>query len=94
MQRVREKLVNDKEKAYLSLDLGTIRTDAPIDKNASAYVVSGGDKVLAAAEAARLELFSLIDKFGLNRNDAKTEVVKRKAERNYKINLHLFKGAS
>ncbi len=29
---VREKLVNDKEKAYLSLDLGTIRTDAPIDK--------------------------------------------------------------
>lgn len=75
---VREKLRNDKEKAYLSLDLGTIRTDAPIDKNASAYVVSGGDKALAAAEFARLELFSLIDKFGLNRNDAKTEAVKEK----------------
>ncbi|MDE5605277.1 MAG: DNA polymerase I, partial [Eubacterium sp.] len=75
---VREKLRNDKEKAYLSLDLGTIRTDAPIDKMASAYVVDGGDKSLAAAEFARLELFSLIDKFGLNRNDAKVEVVEEK----------------
>ncbi|MDE5671433.1 MAG: DNA polymerase I, partial [Eubacterium sp.] len=75
---VREKLRNDKEKAYLSLDLGTIRTDAPIDKNASAYIVADGDKALAAAEFARLELFSLIDKFGLNRNDAKVEKMEEK----------------
>ncbi|MDE6660186.1 MAG: DNA polymerase I, partial [Eubacterium sp.] len=75
---VREKLRNDKEKAYLSLDLGTIRTNAPIDKNASSYVIDDGDKSLAAAEFARLELFSLIDKFGLNRNDAKVEVVEEK----------------
>ncbi len=75
---VREKLRNDKEKAYLSLDLGTIRTDAPIDKNASAYVADGGDKALAAAEFARLELFSMVDKFGLNRNDAKVEITEEK----------------
>lgn len=75
---VREKLRNDKEKAYLSLDLGTIRTDAPIDKNISSYVISNGDKALAASEFARLELFSLIDKFGLNRNDAKVEAVEEK----------------
>ncbi|MDE5995850.1 MAG: DNA polymerase I [Eubacterium sp.] len=74
----REKLRNDKEKAYLSLDLGTIRTNAPIDKNVSSYVIDGGDKSLAAAEFARLELFSLVDKFGLNRNDAKVEIVEEK----------------
>ena len=28
---VREKLARDKDKAYLSLDLGTIRTNAPVD---------------------------------------------------------------
>ena len=75
---VREKLRNDKDKAYLSLDLGTIRTNAPIDKNPSSYIISGEDKSLAAAEFARLELFSMIDKFGLNRNDAKVEAVEEK----------------
>ena len=75
---VREKLRNDKEKAYLSLDLGTIRTNAPIDKNPSSYIISGEDKSLAATEFARLELFSMIDKFGLNRNDARVEAVEEK----------------
>lgn len=70
---VREKLRNDKEKAYLSLDLGTIRTDAPIDKDIHSYIISGGDKVRAAAEFARLELFSLVDKFNLDKNDAAAE---------------------
>lgn len=70
---VREKLRNDKEKAYLSLDLGTIRTDAPIDKDIHSYVISGGDKARAAAEFARLELFSLVDKFNLDKNDAAAE---------------------
>ena len=73
---VREKLKNDKEKAYLSLDLGTIRTNAPIDTNISSYEIGAGDKSRAAAEFARLELFSLIDKFSLDRNEA----VARKTE--------------
>lgn len=41
---IRDKLARDKEKAYLSLDLGTIRTDAPIDSVPLSYIVSGGDK--------------------------------------------------
>lgn len=72
---VHDKLVQDKEKAYLSLELGTIRTDAPIAVSASEYIVADGDRQLAAAEFAKLELFSLIDKFGLDRKDAKAEVV-------------------
>ena len=67
---VREKLKNDKEKAYLSLDLGTIRTNAPIATDISSYAVEAGDRARAAAEFARLELFSLIDKFALDRNEA------------------------
>lgn len=70
---VREKLRNDREKAYLSLDLGTIRTNAPIDSSISSYVRTDGDKAQAAAEFARLELFSLIDRFSLDRNDAKAD---------------------
>lgn len=66
---VREKLRRDKEKAYLSLDLGTIRTNAPVDTNAADYVPAE-----KSADAARLfakyELFSLMDKFELNINDA------------------------
>lgn len=67
---VREKLARDKEKAYLSLDLGTIRTNAPIDTDLDSYVPDCKDKQQAAAAFAKYELFSLIDKFGLNAADA------------------------
>ncbi|MCC8016559.1 MAG: DNA polymerase I [Clostridiales bacterium] len=70
---VREKLKRDKDKAYLSLDLGTIRTDAPINTQIDCYRISQGNKKQAAAEFARLELFSLIEKFGLDKEDVKTE---------------------
>ena len=66
---VKAKLENDKDNAYLSLDLGEIRTNAPIDTDINSYVVTGGDKQAAAREFARLELYSLLDKFGLNAND-------------------------
>ncbi len=73
---VRNKLANDKDKAYLSLDLGTIRTDAPIDKTIENYVISGRDSGAVTAEFARLELFSMIDKFQLDKNDAVAEAEK------------------
>jgi len=84
---VRAKLAKDREKAYLSLELGTIKTDAPIDISPESYVVSGGDKAGAAAEFARLELYSMIDKFRLDKTDAvcseekpkKRELVKKAA---------------
>lgn len=78
---VRNKLANDKEKAYLSLELGTIKTDAPIDTNVESYVVSGRDHAGVAAEFARLELYSMIDKFQLDKNDAVAENEKPKKKR-------------
>lgn len=65
---VREKLRRDKDKAYLSLDLGTIRTNAPIDTAPAHYAVTGGDPAAAVALFRKLELFSLIDKFHLDRD--------------------------
>lgn len=67
---VHDKLERDKDNAYLSLALGEIKTDAPIDTDINSYLICDGDKKAAAAEFARLELFSLMDRFNLNANDA------------------------
>lgn len=82
---VRAKLEKDKDKAYLSLELGTIRTDAPIDTNIENYRVSDGNKQKAVADFIRLELFSLIPKFDLDPNSAvavqEEEEIKREITR-------------
>ncbi len=82
---VRAKLEKDKDKAYLSLDLGTIRTNAPVDTDINSYTVSQRDEHKAAAEFVRLELFSLIPKFKLDPNSApkaeETEEKERKITR-------------
>lgn len=67
---VRNKLSNDKEKAYLSLDLGTIRTDAPVDIDIYNYKNVPADRQSAVSQFIRLELFSLIPKFDLDPNSA------------------------
>lgn len=69
---VRNKLLNDKEKAYLSLELGTIRTDAPVDADIYNYKNVPSDKQSAVSQFIRLELFSLIPKFDLDPNSAVT----------------------
>lgn len=69
----RTHLIEDKEQAYLSLELGTIRTDAPIDTDINSYVLGDFDKNAAAGEFLRLELYSLMDKYNLNANVAITQ---------------------
>lgn len=63
---LKAKLVNDKDKAFLSLDLGTIRTDAPVDTDINAFSKLEGDKQKATANFVKLELYSLIPKFDLD----------------------------
>lgn len=67
---VRAKLEKDKDNAYLSLALGEIKLDAPIDTDINSYVISNIDSQGAAKEFMRLELYSLVDKFSLDANDA------------------------
>ena len=62
---MKAKLEAGRDSAFLSYELGTIRTDAPIETDPAAYVKGPGDPQKAAARMVKLELFSLLDKFGL-----------------------------
>ncbi len=63
---IRDKLEKSRDNAFLSYDLGTIRKNAPIDTDLSHYVKGAGDPQKASAAMVRLELFSLLEKFGLS----------------------------
>ncbi len=78
---VKAKLENDKEKAYLSLELGTIRTDAPVDLNIADYKITDGDRQKAVSQFIKLELFSLITKFNLDPNNAQPAEEVKEEER-------------
>lgn len=67
---VKAKLSADRDKAYLSLDLGTIRTDAPVDLNIDAYKIQSGDPQKATSQFVKLELYSLLPKFNLDPNSS------------------------
>ncbi len=63
---VRRKLLASKENALLSRMLGEINCSAPVDTDVTKYVVEPKDRAACARYMAKLELFSLIDKFGLD----------------------------
>ena len=63
---MRQKLIRDKDSAYLSRYLGTIRRDAPVDTELADYIPTEGDREGAARLLVKLEMFSLIEKLGLN----------------------------
>ena len=61
----RNKLINDKEKAFLSRKLGTICCKVPIDTVIDNYVIQPHDESVLAAFLADLELFKIIERMGL-----------------------------
>ncbi len=63
--KLREKLENDKENAYLSYELATIRPEAPIDFEPKDAVVQPYNKAALYELFQRLEFVRLIDKYGL-----------------------------
>ena len=63
--KLREKLVNDKEKAYLSYDLATIRPEAPIDFEPMDAIVQPYNRPELYKLFQKLEFVRLIDKYGL-----------------------------
>lgn len=63
---MRKKLQDDRDNAYLSLLLGEIVRNAPIDTELEHYIPTNGSKSEAAAMLARLEMFSIIKKLGLD----------------------------
>ncbi len=63
---LKDKLINNKEQALLSHTLGTIKTDAPINMDFDFYIPSPVDENEAVKLLASLEMYKLIEKFGLN----------------------------
>ena len=73
---VRKKLNASKENAIMSRMLGEICRTAPIDTDITAYTVEIKDKQACADYMAKLELFSLLEKYGLTdipQTEVKTE---------------------
>lgn len=61
-ENLRQKLRDGKESAYLSQELGTICTTAPIDDDPAHYVKAPAKQAEAAALMRRLEFFKLLEK--------------------------------
>ena len=63
--KLREKLENGRESAYLSYDLATIRPEAPIDFEPKDAIIQPYNKPELYALFQKLEFVKLIDKYGL-----------------------------
>ena len=63
--KLREKLENGRESAYLSYDLATIRKEAPIDFAPRDAIVKPYDRAALYDLFVKLEFVRLIDKYGL-----------------------------
>ena len=82
--KLREKLINDKEKAYLSYDLATIRPEAPIDFAPGDCIVQPYNRPELYRLFQKLEFVRLIDKYGLRgaqQETAEAAVSVRKTEK-------------
>ena len=66
----RAKLSANRDKADLSYMLGTIRKDAPIETDPTAYIRQPGDTAAAAQLLATLEMHKMVDRWGLEEGGA------------------------
>ena len=89
---VHDKLVNDKEMAYLSRELGTIKTDAPVEGDYSAYIPSQPDAFKVTGILADLEMYKMIERLDLKAPEKKEELQAEKisCERYVQEDLKLF----
>ncbi len=74
---VHDKLVADKDNAFLSRTLGTINLEAPISLDMDDYKISEGDPGKAIRLLSQLEMFGIIEKLGLTaeKNTVYTEKI-------------------
>lgn len=89
---MRKKLRENKDSAYMSRMLGEIKLDIPIDTDINHYLVNCTQPDEASRMMAKLELFSLIDKFKLKEVESaeKTPKEKKKYSLNEKNTIDLL----
>ncbi|MBR2954016.1 MAG: DNA polymerase I [Clostridia bacterium] len=76
-ENLKNKLLNDKEKAFLSYTLGTIINNVPMGFELDDFVVQNVDEQKARAMLADLEMFKIIDKL----NFSAPTITEKKAEK-------------
>ncbi|MBQ6568669.1 MAG: DNA polymerase I, partial [Clostridia bacterium] len=76
----RAKLLANKDTAFLSYDLGTIRTDAPIEINPESYIPAEPDTAKVTALMTRLEFFSILKEMDLKPLAAPADTEKTQAK--------------
>ena len=81
---MRKKLRENKDSSYMSRMLGEIKLDIPIDTDINHYLVNCTQPNEASRMMAKLELFSLIDKFKLKEVESAEETPKEKKK--YSLN--------
>ncbi|MBQ2842351.1 MAG: DNA polymerase I [Clostridia bacterium] len=94
---VHDKLVNDKEMAYLSRELGTIKTNAPVEGDYSAYIPAQPDVFKVTGILADLEMYKMIERLDLKAPEkteqTETEIIKSDCyvQEDLKLFLNLLK---
>ncbi len=82
---VHDKLAADKDSAFLSRTLGTIRTDAPVDTDYSSYIPQDPDAFKVTSMLSELEMFKMIERFNL-----KAVPVAEKSEAAPEVSLEIY----
>lgn len=67
---IRQKLADNKDLAFLSRELGTIRTDAPITRSTEAYIPAAPDAYEVTRLMAELEMFKLLERLDLKPDES------------------------
>lgn len=89
---VRNKLINDKEKAYLSRTLGTISREVPISRNLKDYKIREADTDALSRFMTDLELYKLLERMGLKAVASKTTNEQKMPEIKKVSSDEFFKG--
>ena len=88
--KLREKLEAGRESAFLSRTLGTISLEAPVDLNMDSYIPSAPDSKEAIRLLSSLEMFKMIEKFGIG----SAQTAEENAEEIVKIEVKHVDGIS
>ncbi len=78
---LREKLIADKESAFLSRTLGTICLEAPVDLNLENYLIKPVNAPEAIKLLVSLEMFGMIEKLGLTAENIRFEDIEEEAKK-------------
>jgi len=70
----KNKLIEEKDKAYLSYELATIFCDVPVDVNIDSYIKNGINEERIIEQLSDLEMFTFLDKLGLDSNGIKNDI--------------------